>query len=246
MTDPNAPTDDTVQLEATRARLLDAALIHVAFDGWTDATFRAAARDADMPLPDARAACPRGALDLAVAFHQAGDAAMMDRLGGATLADMRFRDKIAAAVRFRLEAVEDKEAVRRGATLFALPIHAAEGARLVWGTADHIWTALGDRSDDVNWYTKRATLAAVYSSVVLYWLGDDSPEQHRTWEFLDRRIEDVMRFEKVKASVRDNPVLSRLLAGPMALVGRIKAPDCARRDLPGHISPVAPGPAPRG
>ena len=62
--------------------------------------------------------------------------------------------------------------VRRGTTLFALPHHAAEGAKLIWGTADAIWTALGDTSDDVNWYTKRATLSAVYGSVVLFWLGE--------------------------------------------------------------------------
>ena len=237
LTDP-APEADT--LEAQRAALLDAAMIHVAFDGWTEATFRAAAQDAGLTLGAARAVCPRGALDLAAAYHEAGDKAMLARLTTAALEDMRFRDKIAAAVRFRLEAAEDKEAVRRGATLFALPMNSAEGARLLWGTADAIWTALGDRSDDINWYTKRATLSAVYSSTVLYWLGDDSPDHHRTWDFLDRRIEDVMRFEKVKASVRDNPVLSRLLAGPMALAERIKAPAGARSDLPGYVNPVAP------
>lgn len=237
LTDTTPETDTSGQ---QRARLLDAAMIHVAFDGWTETTFRAAARDADMTLAAARAVCPRGALDLAVAYHEAGDRAMLDRLATARLEDMRFRDKIAAAVRFRLEAAEDKEAVRRGATLFALPMNSAEGARLVWGTADAIWTALGDRSDDINWYTKRATLSAVYSSTVLYWLGDDSPEHHRTWDFLDRRIEDVMRFEKVKASVRDNPLLSKLLAGPMALAERVKAPAGARDDLPGYVNPVAP------
>lgn len=221
-------------------QLLDAAMIHVAFDGWTDATFRAAAQDADIPLTAARAVCPRGAVDLAVAYHKAGDAAMLERLAATDLTDLRFRDKIATAVRFRLEAAEDKEAVRRGATLFALPMHGAEGARLIWGTVDAIWTALGDRSDDINWYTKRATLSAVYSSTVLYWLGDDSPEHHRSWEFLDRRIEDVMRFETAKAKVRDNPLLSRLMSGPMALAARIKAPGTARSDLPGFVNPMAP------
>lgn len=231
--------------DSAKARLLDAAMIHVAFDGWTETTFRAAAQDADLTLSQARAIYPRGALDLAVAYHEAGDKAMLARLATAPMGDMRFRDKIATAVRFRLEAAEDKEAVRRGATLFALPMNSAEGARLIWGTADAIWTALGDRSEDVNWYTKRATLSAVYSSTVLFWLGDDSPEHHRTWDFLDRRIEDVMRFEKVKSRVQDNPVLSRLMAGPLALAERIKAPSAARTDMPGYINPVAPEPTDR-
>jgi ubiquinone biosynthesis protein COQ9 len=147
---------------------------------------------------------------------------------------MKYRDKIAAMVRFRLEAVTDKEVVRRGTTLFALPQHASDGAKLVWGTCDAIWDALGDTSDDVNWYTKRATLSAVYSSTVLYWLGDTSDGHQATWEFLDRRIDNVMQIEKVKAQVRNSPTLSKLLTGPNWLLSHVKAPSrVPKMDLPG-------------
>lgn len=219
-------------------RLLDAALIHVAFDGWSEATFRAAARDAGLDPAAARTVAPRGALDLAVAFHLRGDRAMVARMRSEPLAQLRFRDRIAAAVRFRLEAIEDREAVRRGAALFALPMHAAEGSRLIWGTASRIWDTLGDTSDDLNWYTKRTTLSAVHAATVLYWLGDDSTGFQATWDFLDRRIDDVMRVEKIKAQVRANPVLSRLMAGPEWLASKVRAP--GRRapvDMPGVWTP---------
>ena len=214
-------------------RLLDAALMHVPFDGWSEASFRAAVADTGVDPVVARGLFPRGALDLAVAFHKRGDAQMLARLAETDLSNMRFRDRVAFAVRTRIEVVEDREAVRRGTTLFALPMHAADGARLIWGTADAIWTALGDTDRDLNWYTKRATLSGVYSSTVLYWLGDDSLDGQATWDFLDRRIEDVMRFEKVKAGVQNNPVLSRLMAGPRAVLGRVRAPGAPRDDLPG-------------
>jgi ubiquinone biosynthesis protein COQ9 len=215
-------------------RLLDAALIHVPFDGWSDATLRAAAADLGLTPAEARAACPRGAMDLAVAFHKRGDDAMRARLDATDLSAMRFRDRIAAAVRFRLEAVDDREAVRRGATLFALPQNAATGAQLIWSTADAIWTALGDTSEDVNWYTKRATLSGVYSATVLYWLGDDSPGHQATWDFLDRRIADVMRIEEAKARIRKSPVLSKLMSGPSWFGSRIRPPRKGMRDdLPG-------------
>lgn len=213
--------------------LLDAALMHVPFDGWSEVTFKAAAQDTGIELAMARAVCPRGALDLALAYHARGDAVMVARLKSDEL-PARFSEKIAAGVRFRIEAVSDKEAVRRGTTLFALPMHAADGAKAIWGTADKIWDTLGDTSEDVNWYTKRATLAGVYSATVLYWLGDDSTDNQATWAFLDRRIEDVMRIEKVKAQVRDNKALSSLLAGPNWLLGQIKAPSrMSNPDLPG-------------
>jgi len=221
-------------LDDVRAAMLDAALMHVVFDGWSDTTFRAALRDTDIEDSLARAAFPRGAVDLALAFHERGDREMLRRLHAADIESLRFRDKIATAVRLRLEAIEDKEAVRRGTTLFALPIYAADGARAIWGTADRIWTAVGDTSEDVNWYTKRATLSGVYASTVLYWLGDQSEKHEATWAFLDRRIDDVLQFEKVKAQVRDNPILRQVFAGPNWLLSQIKAPSrSAEDDLPG-------------
>lgn len=226
---------DPVQ-DPVKSALLDAALLHVAFDGWSDETFRAAIDDSGISPEVARGACPRGAVDLAIAFHERGDAAMIEAIKSADLSDMKFRDKVAFAVRARIEVVEDKEAVRRGSTLFALPHLAADGAKLIWGTCDAIWTTLGDTSQDVNWYTKRGTLAGVYASTVLYWLGDDSLDAQATWDFIDRRIDNVMQIEKVKAQVRNNPVLSKLLAGPNWMLGQIKAPNAMhpRDDLPGR------------
>jgi len=215
-----------------RERLLDAALPHVAFDGWTALTFDAAIRDTGVAPGLARGLCPRGAVDLAIAYHRRGDRRMAERLAQTDLSALRFRDRIAAAVRFRLEAVEDRELVRRGMTLFSLPQYAPDGARLIWETADLIWRSLGDSSEDINWYTKRATLSGVYSACVLYWLGDDSEDHAATWAFLDRRIEDVMRIETFKANMRANPALSKLLKGPLDVLGRIRAPK-PPGDMPG-------------
>lgn len=245
MTD-TAPQSAPQTPEAIRAALLDAILPHVTFDGWSEPAFRAAVADAhaltglDPSL--ARATCPRGAVDLALDYHALGDARMLARLRRENLSALRFRDRVATAVRFRLEAAEEKDAVRRATTLFALPHMAADGARAVWNTADRIWTALGDSSEDVNWYTKRATLSGVYSATLLYWLGDSSPGHQDTWDFLDRRIDDVMRFEKVKGAVNGNPVFRTAFAVPLWLLGRIRAPmRPAETEMPGlHSAPSAP------
>ena len=215
--------------------LLEAAVMHVPFDGWSQATFDAAIADSGVERTVAQSVCPRGAVDLALHYHAKGDAAMLARLAEADLEQMKYSARVAAAVRFRLEAVEDKEIVRRGTALFALPMYAADGAKAIWGTADAIWTALGDTSEDVNWYTKRATLSGVYSATVLYWLGDTSEDHAETWAFLDRRIDNVMQIEKLKAQVRESPVLSKLMSGPNWLLGQIKAPQRAPgAGLPGR------------
>ncbi|HUS52375.1 MAG TPA: COQ9 family protein [Thermohalobaculum sp.] len=206
-------------------RLIEAALPHVVFDGWTTATLDAAIAESGVDAGLARLAFPRGGIDMALAFHRRTDRALADELAVADLDAMRIRDRIIHCVRRRIELVaEHREAVRRGVTLLALPIHAPEGAREIWRTADIIWTACGDTATDYNWYTKRMILGSVYSATVLYWLGDPSPNFANTWTFLDRRIENVMEFEKTKAQLNDNPLVRAILWGPMQVLGAIKAP----------------------
>ena len=224
----------TTQNDPAKLDLLKAIQPHVAFDGWSPVAFEAAVADAGLSLEQAQTICPRGAVDLAVLFHQQGDDAMVQAMATVDLGAMRYRDRVAEAIRLRLAAVPDKEAVRRGTTLFALPYMAAEGSKLIWGTADRIWDALGDSSEDVNWYTKRMTLAAVYSAVILYWLGDDDPEMEATRAFIDRRIENVMQFEKLKSQARKSVMLKPLTALVEGMTAGIKAPSqVAEMDLPG-------------
>lgn len=216
-----------------RDKLLDAALNHALFDGWSAAAIEAARADIRMSAEEVQALLPRGPVDLALAYHQRGDAQMIEALASEDLSAMRFRDRIAHAVRIRLE-VADKELVRRGFSLFALPQHSADGSRALWETADHIWNALGDTSRDINWYTKRASLSAVYSTTALFWLGDESPGSEATWAFLDRRIENVMQFEQVKARVKKNPLFEAFMKGPGRVFDHVQAPGTPREGYPGH------------
>lgn len=215
--------------------LLDATQMHVPFDGWSDAALKAACEDTGIPLETARGIFPRGAVDMAFAYHKRGDRQMVDALQAMDLSMLKFREKVTAAVRKRLE-VADKECVRRGMSLFALPQHAADGSKALWETASLIWDTLGDTSRDVNWYTKRATLSAVYSSTVLYWLGDETEGNEATWAFLDRRIENVMQFEQVKGKLRSNALVDAFMKGPGRVLDNIRAPGTHRTGYPGRWS----------
>ena len=185
-------------------KLMLTALPNVAFDGWSNSTFVAACREADISERKARLFCPRGALDLAIAFHKWGDDQFETAFTKKKISELKVREKIRKAVELRIKLASDKEAVRRGVVLFALPIYAFEGSRLIWDTSDLIWELIGDNSEDYNWYSKRAILSAVYASTVLYWLGDNSEGSEETWHFLDRRIEDVMKFETAKVQLKTN------------------------------------------
>lgn len=219
--------NDHLDIGRMKAELLEAIKPHVPFDGWSEPAFRQAVSDLAVDPGVARLVCPRGALDLAVEYHRAADRAAAARIAEADWTGLKFSEKVAAAVRLRLELV-DPELVRRAAALMALPQHAATGAKLVWESADMIWTALGDSSRDYNWYSKRLTLSGVISGTVLYWMGDESEGRAASWEFLDRRIAEVMQIEKIKGRVTGLPGLKSLL-------GCLQAPE--PRPAPGRTTP---------
>ena len=201
---------------ALREQLLEATLAHVAFDGWSEAALEAGARDLKIDRARARAAFARGPIDLVIEFSAWADRKMETALAERDLGGLKVRERIAAAVRTRLEACADhREAARLALGLLALPIHAPDATRCLYRTVDAMWRAVGDRSTDFNFYTKRALLAGVQLSTTLYGLQDASENAEASWEFLDRRIDNVLkiqtlrgRFERLSAR---QPSLLRLL-----------------------------------
>lgn len=200
-------------------RLLDAALDEAAFDGWTRATLRRAGEAAGLSEGEQALAAPRGAVDLIDLWFDRAEVAMERALLDAP-ADARVRARATLAVRARIEAfAAHKEALRRAAITLALPPNVPEALRIGWRAADRAWNAMGDPSTDFNWYTKRAILAGVHAATLTFWLQDDSVDSAPTWAFLDRRIGDVMRFEKTKADVLK---LARRLPDPVGLLTRLR------------------------
>ena len=109
----------------------------------------------------------------------------------------RVRDKIAFAVRTRLEYLTlQREAVRRLMMWYALPLHLPLGIRRLAKTVDLMWRAAGDTSTDYNFYTKRILLSAVLKATIIYWLDDETPGCAASWQFLDRRISEILKVGK--------------------------------------------------
>lgn len=211
--------------QETIKTLLAEALPIAACNGWNDRTFATAAEKAGIGFREARMACPNKCLDLVRVFHGQGDDLMEVRLQSEDLTQMRFRDRVVLAIRLRLEVMaEHRDATRKAASFFSVPINARYGAEAIWKTVDRIWNCLGDPSEDINWYTKRLTLAAVYSSTLLYWIGDESEGSEDTWHFVNRRIDEVMKIEEIKGRVRSNPLSNVLTRGIEVLGRRIRKP----------------------
>jgi ubiquinone biosynthesis protein COQ9 len=187
-----------------QTRLLDAVLPHVLFDGWSRKAMKAAAEDLSEDISTLDLAFPNGATDMIRLFIENADDAMEAEMEKRHVLSLKIRERITLAIKLRLELYEkNKEAVRRAVNILALPQNAPLTLKLTANTVSRMWWAAGDSSTDYNWYTKRLTLAGVYSATLLYWLSDKSEGHHKTWEFLDRRVENVMQVETAKFKCRE-------------------------------------------
>lgn len=211
-------TEISQTMASDRDRLVLAMLPHVPFDGWSDAAVQAAAGSIGLDAGNARVLLPDASAAIRH-FVKLADRMMVDEVTAAITPAMKVREKIALAVRLRLQRwTPYREAVRRAVPRTLLRDPARVGSQL-YGTVDAIWRAIGDRSVDFNFYTKRALLGGVYASTFLYWLDDRSEGCAETWAFLDRRIADVLRVPKAQQAIRDR--LSRL-PDPFALIRRFR------------------------
>ncbi|MDY0870807.1 COQ9 family protein [Dongia rigui] len=226
--------DTAYDWQGDRDRLVDAILPHVPFDGWSDAAFKAGAEDAKIDLPRALNAFPGGMSEVLAYNHRRHDQALIERLQRES-GSGRIRDRIAQAVRLRLELVGgQREAVRAGLSFLLLPGNATLGPKLLYGTVDAIWHAIGDKSTDFSFYTKRAILAGVYSATLLYWLNDKSENHAASWAFLDRRIDEVMKIPAVKGRLKS--VFDRL-PNPLHLLQQGAGQPGSREGLPLGMRP---------
>ena len=190
--------------EVQRDQLLEAALTHVPFEGWSRRSLFAAAADLGFEPGLARRLFPRGGDDLLVHLERWADRQMAAPVDLEELQELRIRERIARLVRARLEVLSPhREAVRRATAARLLPSNALAATAALWRTVDLMWSLAGDRATDASYYTKRSLLAAVWSSTFLYWLDDRSEDLEATWAFLERRIDNVMQIGQLRARIDD-------------------------------------------
>jgi ubiquinone biosynthesis protein COQ9 len=217
---PVDPADMTLdELRAALAPLLPA---NAVFDGWSDKSLDMAAAELGVPAGRARLCFADGPVQMIDAWFDAIDIAMARAFPLERIAALKIRQRIRELVLYRIEVVHPhKEALRRALNILAQPQNAMSAARLAWRAADRMWRIAGDRATDFNHYSKRGILSALYMSTLLVYLDDDSEDLAATRGFLERRIDDVMQFEKLKAQWSGSrerlPSLTRFL-------GRLRYP----------------------
>lgn len=214
--------NDVGPLASLRQRLALPLGENAVFDGWTVKAVDSAAAQAGIDVRQARLALPKNPSGLVETYMEGVDAKLELWASGAEIEGMKIRERIRALVWQRLEIMGSaREAVRTALAILAMPQNLPLAVRRSWASADLMWRLAGDSSTDFNHYSKRLILGGVYSSTILVWLDDHSQGWSDTAAFLDRRIGNVMEFEKAKARWRGSADRRLSLS---RFIGRLRYP----------------------
>ena len=187
--------------------LIKAMINHVPFDGWSIDALEQGAIDIGFEQKDTydtrmkiyKDLFKKGSIDFIDIFSEMIDLEVKNNYEKLDPKPERVPEKVKTIILMRLSICQKyKEAIRSSIPITALPKNSKVSIRLLYRTCNSIWRIIGDKSTDFSFYTKRASLAAVYSATLLFWLNDTSRDNKDTSFFLDRRLNDISKISKLK------------------------------------------------
>ena len=185
--------------EEQRDHLLEAALVHVPFDGWSRRALFAGAADLGLE-PGAAAVCSRARATTCWRTWSAGPtgrcwrASVPSRACACAIGSPSW----CAPVRGPRQPSRG-DAPRDGGAL--LPSNAPTACASLWRTVDLMWVAAGDDARDASYYSKRSLLAGLDQHLPV--LARRSSSRAGTWAFLERRIDNVMQIGRLRGRFDD-------------------------------------------
>lgn len=188
---------------STESKILAASLPFVALHGWSQDALGEGAKSLGLSSAS-RGLFPRGGVELVEYFVRRTTGEVSEEMAGMDLSSTKVTAKVRLGVMLRLERLKPyiskwPEAL----ALMALPHNAPTALINLGELCDEIWFSAGDRSHDMNWYSKRALLAGVYTSTELFMTQDKTPGFEETERFLDRRLQDVAFVGRSMAEFRN-------------------------------------------
>ncbi|EKG18105.1 Ubiquinone biosynthesis protein COQ9 [Macrophomina phaseolina MS6] len=179
--------------------ILSAALPHVPEHGFTNAALQLGARDAGY-LDASTNLFPRGPFDL-IQYHLVirrlalRDTVQFpeDRENGGKRLGIGARVRLLTLERLRANAPVIHR-WQEALAIMAQPSYVPESLKELAKLSDEIWFLAGDTSVDSSWYSKRASLSAIYSASEVFMTQDQSSDFKDTERFLDSRLEDLRKL----------------------------------------------------
>lgn len=200
----NQSSDNCVpSILAQKDKIIEAILPRITEQGWHWSSVEFACADLGIDEKLAISYFPSGMVDVLSHFSDKIDREMLKQLSSIPYDALRTKDRIRAALVKRYQILEQhKDAVRFSLSFWTMPNHLTQGQRVLWRTADRLWSWAGDRATDWSRYSKRMTLASILLATTMVWITDKSDDSLITIAFLDRRLDNTADFGKAMGTFK--------------------------------------------
>ena len=203
---------ETLDNKKIKNDLVRAMLTHVPFDGWTWEAMEQGSIDigfekqktSSLRIKIFKDLYKNGPIDFIDIFSEIIDLKVIENYNLIKTKPERVPEKIKKIIMIRLHLCQKyKEAIRSSISITAIPVNASISLKILYRTCNSMWRIAGDKSTDFSFYTRRISLAAVYTSTLLFWLNDNSNDNIETEFFLDRRLKGINKISRLKKPLSD-------------------------------------------
>ena len=193
-------------LDKMRAEFIEASTPFVEKSGWSDDSLKEAS-EKHFKDPLYYKTLFNSLADIVDHFEKLEDMKMIKKFGSKKEGES-IRLYIGQLVTFRIKSISPE--MHKALKNYYLKLkHIDEAPRAVWNTADTIWKGAGDKSTDMNYYSKRFLLSSIYTmSLRQYAKNPDSIEEY----VQDRLDKLVKRMQKFKIPKREDIPILRLFS----------------------------------
>ena len=116
-------------------------------------------------------------------------------------ANLKVNEKIKHLTFLRFQILNEIFDKRKLFSFLINPSNLVLSSEILFRMADEIWWLAGDKSTDMNYYSKRIILMNILSNSFTLYAFDNSENNDKTYKFIENQIKRVLQFGKIKKTL---------------------------------------------
>ena len=190
-----------INLKTIRKKILNIAIKYAPINGWNYKLITLISNKSKFTEKEINALFPEGYKSILRFYLLESNVEFTKASKKLSLIRMKTSERIKQLILLKIKInAQNKLLIKKIFFTLLLPNHSKLASLSLFKTVDQIWFLAGDNSTDFNYYTKRATLALIYSSTVFFWINNNY-NYYKTEKFLDQQLLKIYKISKIKSKL---------------------------------------------
>ena len=194
-------------MENQKKQLLEAFISLNSFENWDNNTLSIANRECGFEKDMHKILFPGGVDEITIYLSQICNENVFEKLSKKDLKNLKIQEKAGLIIFEKIKEYHNilhtNEAVKKFVAYFTSFETAPSAIKNIFSFSSDAWYLIGDKSTDISYYTKRASLGLIYSKGLIYSISDESNNLNKTQEYVKRNIDGLMKFHKFKSGLKN-------------------------------------------